>query len=271
MEYRLLLFACIAVTASVFPCAVYGQDRPELMVLGTAHLDNPGRDVINVEIEDVLSERRQAEIEALIDELAEFKPTHIAVEVLSRYQEDLNERYASYRRGEYDLTQNEADQIGLRLAAKLGHDQIYAVDWNDNPPGDIEADYNWYSYGLENGFEATINRITDPELAREYYVELGSQTMSEWLKQLNHPELLAAAHKVYFEIAMIGHGDDLIGANWVGTWYARNLKIFSRLAKITENPTDRVLVIYGQGHAYLLRQFANESEVFNLVNVDTVL
>ncbi len=270
-ESRLLLLVFWILATAFSSSAVYGQDRAELLVLGVVHFSNPGRDSINFEIDDILSAKRQAEISALVDELAEFKPTHIAVEVLSRQQDDLDERYARYRAGEYELTRDESDQIGLRLAAKLGHDQVYAVDWNDNPPGDIEADYDWHSYGLANGFEATIDQITDPEAAKKFYFELGSQTVSAWLKQLNNPDALEASHRVYFDIAMIGQGEELLGANWVGTWYARNLKIFSRLVKMTESPKDRVLVIYGQGHAYLLRQFAREYEAFSLVDVDSVL
>ncbi len=217
-ESRLFLLMFWVLATAFFSSAVYGQDRAELLVLGVVHFSNPGRDSINFEIDDILSAQRQAEVLALVDKLAEFEPTHIAVEVLSRQQNDLNERYARYRAGDYELTRDESDQIGLRLAAKLGHDQVYAVDWNDNPPGDIEADYDWHSYGLANGFEATIDQITDPEAAREFYFELGSQTVSAWLKQLNNPDALAASHRVYFDIAMIGQGEELIGANWVGTW-----------------------------------------------------
>ena len=57
------------------------------------------------------------------------------MEVLSRNQNDLNERYARYREGDYELGRDESDQIGLRLTAKLGHEQVNAVDRNDNPPG----------------------------------------------------------------------------------------------------------------------------------------
>jgi hypothetical protein len=61
------------------------------------------------------------------------------------------------------------------------------------------------------------------------------------------------------------------GAAWVGTWHARNLRIFTNLVRLTSNPQDRVLVIYGFGHAYPLRQFASESNAFRLVDVDQVL
>lgn len=270
-EFRLQFCMLWMIAAVSAPFGAQAQERPELLVLGVAHFNNPGRDAMNLEIEDVFSERRQVEIDSLVEKLARFKPTHIAVEVLGRNQEALDKRYSDYRAGEYTLTRNEADQIGLRLAARLGHDQVYAVDWNGNPPGDIESDYDWHRYGLANGFETAIDKITDPEAAKEYFIELKDQTMSEWLKQLNEPEALKASHKVYFDISMIGNGEELIGANWVGTWYARNLKIFSRLVKIADRPTDRVLVIYGQAHAYLLQQFAKEYEAFQLVSVESIL
>ena len=71
------------------PSPTYGQDRPDLLILAVALFNNPGRDSINIEVDDIFSAQRQAEIEALVDKLAEFKLTHIAVEVLSRNQDDL--------------------------------------------------------------------------------------------------------------------------------------------------------------------------------------
>lgn len=256
---------------SVLPFAVHAQEQPQLLVVGTAHFQHAGRDMINMEVEDVLSTRRQAEIEELINKLVAFNPTHIAVEVQGNNQTDLDERYTAYRDGDYTLTRNEIDQIGLRLAAALGHDRIYAVDWNGNPPGDIETDYDWYTYGQANGFEEAVRNITDPVAAQEYFTELKDQNITEWFIQLNDPDALAASHKVYFDIAMIGEGDHLIGANWVGTWYARNLKIFSRLVQIADGPEDRILVLYGQAHAYLLQQFAREYGAFEVVGLDSVL
>lgn len=44
-----------------------------------------------------------------------------------------------------------------------------------------------------------------------------------------------------------------------------------RCALLTDRPQDRILAIYGAGHAYLLRQFATESGAFRLVDVDEVL
>jgi len=58
--------------------------------------------------------------------------------------------------------------------------------------------------------------------------------------------------------------DDLYpGADWVQYWYGRNLKIFVNLTRITE-PGDRILLIIGAGHVWLVQQFAKESGYYIL-------
>lgn len=256
---------------TTLPSLSVAQDKPTLMVLASAHFNNPGRDTINIDVDDVMTEMRQAEIESVVEQLMAFNPTHIAVEVSGARQAGLDERYENYLEGRNELGRGEDDQLGLRLAAKLGHDRVYGVDWNGNPPGDIEADYDWVSYAQANGHEAELAAITAPERTSSFYVELKEQSIGTWLKQLNHPDALLKSHQVYFDIAMVGDGDQLLGANWVGTWYARNLKIYSRLVDMAQSPEDRVLVIYGQGHAYLLQQFARESGAFTLESVSDYL
>ena len=218
------------------PSLAVAQDKPTLMVLASAHFNNPGRDTINIDVDDVLTDKRQAEIESVVEQLMAFRPTHIAIEMSEAQQAGLDQRYEDYRAGRYELSRGEDDQLGLRLAARLGHDRVYGVDWNGNPPGDMEADYDWVSYAQANGHEAKLASITDPERASGFYVELQEQSIGTWLRQLNQPDALQASHQSYFDIAMIGDGDQLPGANWVGTWYARNLKIFSRLVKMAQNP-----------------------------------
>jgi AcrR family transcriptional regulator len=93
--------------------------RPTLLVLGTGHLNNPGRDVVNIKVDDILADARQAQILAIVEQLTAFRPTHVAVEWSLSEQGDLDKRYREYRGGDYPLSRNEVDQLGLRLAAKL--------------------------------------------------------------------------------------------------------------------------------------------------------
>lgn len=121
--------ATLAVAGSLRGPAPSAQDvpkRPEVLVLGVYHMANPGHDIFNLQADDVLAPKRQQEIAELAAVLAKFKPTKIGIE--SEDQGKLDERYAKYLSGEYVLTANENDQIGLRLAKELGHPRIYAVD-----------------------------------------------------------------------------------------------------------------------------------------------
>ena len=54
--------------------------RAEVLVLGVYHMANPGRDVFNMQADDVLAPKRQAEIAQLMEVLKKFQPTKIAIE-----------------------------------------------------------------------------------------------------------------------------------------------------------------------------------------------
>jgi hypothetical protein len=245
------------------------DQRPTLLVLGTGHFDNPGQDVVNTKVDDVLAPTRQAEIAAVVEQLASYRPTHIAVEWPTKKQAALDARYRDYRDGKYQLGRGEEEQLGLRLAAKLHLTRVYAVDWNEEPPGKDE-DYDWVAYGQSHGQKAQVTALLDPKGVLGV-VPLSTQSIGKWLLQLNASRTLAASHRNYFDWAAIGDAEHQPGANWVGQWYARNLRIFTNLVRATEGPQDRMLVVYGQGHAYLLRQFAVESGAFSVVDVDSVL
>jgi len=54
--------------------------RAEVLVLGTYHMANPGRDIFNTQADDVLAPKRQAEIAQLLEVLKKFQPTKVAIE-----------------------------------------------------------------------------------------------------------------------------------------------------------------------------------------------
>jgi hypothetical protein len=243
------------------------EDRPKMLILGTPHFDNPGQDIVNQKVEDVLAPERQREIEAVVERLAAFRPTHVAIEWKASAQEGLDQRYADYRAGRYQLSRDERDQIGLRLAARLGLERVHAVDWNGTPPGE-EADYDFYAYAqrheLAESFDAA-KAAKQAELDRESE-RMRCTNVAAWLRNLNTPETLRENHGPYFDIALVGDAENNPGAASVGAWYGRNLRIFANLVRLAERPENRVIVIYGAGHAPLLTQFAQESGAFELVD-----
>lgn len=97
--------------------------------MGTAHLENNYRDYLNVQFDDIRSPRRQQEIVHCVDQLTRFRPTKVAVEILSEQGRDLNDDHRRYRAGTFALTANEIHQLGFRTAVAAGHEQIHAIIW----------------------------------------------------------------------------------------------------------------------------------------------
>lgn len=69
-------------------------DTASLLIVGSYHMANPGRDVFNVQAEDVLADRRQRELREVVDHevvdhLKRFAPTKVALELATDYERNL--------------------------------------------------------------------------------------------------------------------------------------------------------------------------------------
>ncbi len=245
------------------PLCAQPAEKPQLLILGAPHFANPGRDVANSEIEDVRTASRQAELERLVERLAEFRPTRVAVEVDESRQALMDERYAAYLEGTYEISTNETYQIGFRLAALLGLDRVYAVDWSEPPPGGWDP-YNYAERASEVGLQERYNEFVANIQHRiaEESAAFPCTTISQWLRKFNDPVRELIDHQSYYEVARIGDA----GAAWVGHWHTRNLHISQNIEDLAIGSGERVLVVYGAGHNYLLKRQAEESDAFEVVN-----
>ncbi|MEE2525160.1 DUF5694 domain-containing protein [Hyphobacterium sp. HN65] len=256
------LFAAIFL-AALLPFAGFAQDnRPQVMVLGTFHFTGGGSDYVNSEVDNYFSDQRQAEIAALVDMLAEFQPTRIVVELRPEGEDRFNETYRQYLAGEHQLTVNERQQIGMRLAAQLGHPRLYAADYASG----MDFDAMMAAAG-ENGQTHLTDRL--PVLmgeiqAMDARLNAPDVSVAQRIRAYNTPELLAD-HNVYLTLAQMGSVDNPAGANEMTNWWGRNLHIFAQIAQITQ-PGDRVLVIYGSGHKFLLDQFFQDAAEFEWID-----
>lgn len=246
----------------------FSGNRPALLVVGTPHFDNPARDIANIRVENVLTPQRQSEIVAVVERLARFRPNHVAVEWNAADQAKLDKRYADYRAGRYTLTADERDQLGLRLAAKLGLSQVDAVDFMGEPPGK-DADYNFVGWMKAHGRSAewTAFQKSAQDQADVFAARQRCSAVGDWLRYFADPAAARANEAPYYTIARFGDLRDNPGANWVGQWHARNLRIYANLARVAGRPGDRTVVIFGAGHAPLLRANASESGTFAVADV----
>jgi hypothetical protein len=238
--------------------------KPALVVLGTYHMGTPGNNVVNGKVDDVTSPERQKQIVELVEKLKEFKPTKIVVECDLEDDAKTKEIYERYLSGSYQLSKNETNQIGFRLAKAVGHKKVYCVDWSDFWD---DPTINYEKYAAKDAeldsFLKGVYRNLKKEVDAEHE-QLFTLPVIDQLILLNQPERIENAHKIYFDLMRIGRGKEYIGANYVSWWYRRNLTILDNIIRLTDSPTDRVLVIYGSGHLKLLTQFAKESDFYNV-------
>lgn len=232
--------------------------RPEVLVIGTYHMANPGHDIFNMQADDVLAPKRQAEMAQLMELLKRFRPTKVAVES-DAGSERIPKRYADYLAGKYQLTANEIDQIGLRLAKELGHKAVHAVDADGDFPYQRLLNYAKGS-GREKELQAIMSVFGDNVKAQGQY--LASHTIVETLLYMNTDERAAQEVGQYYRMARIGENQDWAGADLVADWFRRNIRIYSNVMKLVDSPNERVLVIYGSGHlGWLQQDFASNPDI----------
>jgi hypothetical protein len=259
-----LILSTFAVNAQIGIVDRDARVKPTLVILGTYHMGTPGNNVVNPKVNDVTAPERQKQIGELLEKLKKFKPTKIVVEIDIEDDAKTQEIYEKYLSGNYQLTKNETNQIGFRLAKELGHKKVYCVDWSEfwNDPA-----INYEKYAAKDAeldsFLKGVYRNLKEEVDAEFE-KLLPLTITDQLVLLNQPERMEKAHKIYFDLMRIGRGKEYAGAGYVSWWYRRNMVILDNIIRLTDSLNDRILIIYGEGHNKLLTQFAKESGFYNV-------
>lgn len=243
------------------------RPHAEIMVLGCFHFDSKSN-VINPELSDIQSERFQTELEAIVDSLAKWKPTKIMIEKTPERQSEIDERFAAYQAGALDLRNDEAEQIGFRLAARLELSAPRAVDYRNmfDFPGLMEA----IDSTNQNELGAFIAAKLEDQRREGQNPAEAERTIVARLIERNDPDRVATEHSIYLDLAEAGNEYDPKGAEVVGAWWTRNVHIYANIARAAESG-DRILVIYGSGHAHMLRSFIKDASRFSLVEPNPYL
>jgi len=238
----------------------------QVMVLGTYHFANPGRDAVKTRLRVTMSATRQEEIAELVKRLSAFRPTKIAVESQPQNAAKLNGNLAAYRAKTYELGANEIEQVGFRLAAQGQIDTLLLID------NRLDLDFNRLMGFMQS---------KEPDRAQKFGMQIqqiGAKfenwdsrfSVSALLAIHNNPTFIKQSHQFYVSLCDTTDGTDYPGADILGDWYKRNARIYGNLRKgIVKG--DRVLVIYGSGHAKILRELIQDSGDLELVEASKYL
>lgn len=261
MFAKSVVLVCALFAAS----AVSAQEKPtQVMIVGTFHLDNPGKDVFNVQVDDVMTKKRQAEIADVATSLARFNPTEVMVEWPAA---TTDEQYASYRADKLPPSRNEVVQLGFRLAKLQKLERVHGIDVGGEFPFDAVKEYA-SSHDMQPRLDAALAGASKEVQNLSQRVRDGS--IGSVLRYMNSPTRALENHGFYVDMLRYGDGDTQPGAKLAAAWYARNLAICARLLQSLPEG-GRAVVFYGEGHAYLLRQCVIEAPGVELVEANDYL
>jgi hypothetical protein len=229
-----------------------------VMVVGTYHFGNPGKDLHNARAVDVQTPVRQAELQAIANGLSRFAPTVVAIEW---YADAARDGYAAYLKGAA-VSSNEGAQLGFRLAAGLGLQQVVGIDVDGDFPFDPLN-----TWANENGMAERLAE-SQRQLAaktREMTELQQAHSIGGVLKWANSPAFLRQFNAIYGDLLRYGRGGVQPGAALNTAWAARNYGICARLVQALK-PGDRAVVFYGLGHVSFLRRCIEEVPGLELVD-----
>lgn len=250
----------------------YSKNRAQVLVVGTFHFNYPGLDEIKTKETDkidVLKEPKKSEITELVEYIKKFKPTKIAIEAHSGY--GWNDKFKEYKKGEHRNKRGERYQLAMRIATDFDIDTLYTVDAR-SLSSDLHKQDSTFYQSLTNKIDWDLE---DPywNIAEKYFdyreKQMKHTNVLEIFKSMNSRE----GHNTNFGLYLTGSfasGDGQGADYFTMWWYNRNARIFANIVNITESPEDRILVIFGNGHAALLRQFFEASPQYDFIEFDSL-
>lgn len=272
MLNRLLTLLISSTSCFITATAAAAPPPPavEVMILGSHHFASPGLDTHNIRTDSVLTPARQAQLADVAQALvSKFKPTQVMVEMEGTGPDLTVDSFKRFTPALLASDPNEIVQLGFRIAHLA---RLPAVQGIDVQPKAGEPDYYPYdvmqAQAAKLGQTEVLKRANAPlaAWAANFETMQKSGTMAQLLMHANSAATLRTVSQPYFEFLALGDGDaQQAGAELDARWYLRNAKIFGKLIPLTK-PGDRVLVVYGFGHAYWLRHFASEMPGYKLVD-----
>lgn len=257
--------------------ATLNAQEVEVMTLGTFHFAFYNKDIDTIDKADqidVLDPVWQSEIIDIVERISKFNPTVIAIESDLKNQSRTDSLYHEYVSGNYTLRRTESEQIGFRLAKRLGLKTLYCT----NAWGTLPADADSVLYGSDSTARQQFMDYFyhSPDSLKMYNKEYVFKTkgiLTE-LQEMNSDDHIKKDLGNYLISVFKYQTEDnpYFGVDFTtGWWFNRNLRIFRNIQQITVTPTDRILVIYGAGHLNILNILFDASPEYKLVKANDYL
>ncbi|WP_196886033.1 DUF5694 domain-containing protein [Aureivirga sp. CE67] len=215
---------------------------------------------------DENDEKNVKEVHEIAKKIADFKPTIILVEDLSKHDSVMNVNFENYKKDPSlrFKNPNEIELLAFEVGRLAGVEKIYGIDH--------KMGYN-YMIGTE------IENKIDPEMHDNYYknpfgfyatdLNFDSKNipLMEKFKRGNTEEYLDFLITVNADmLTHVGTEDSFEGADEAAILYKRNLRMYSNMNRIPITKEDRVFVLMGGSHTAFFRDFLSRSPKYKMVD-----
>jgi len=234
-------------------------DEVQVMLLGTYAFPGNAFDAVKESPDDMLSLRRQEELQELAARLADWAPQQVAVDWPFALNDTTAARYRRYAAGASTSSRNEGAQVGFRVARRLGHADVLGFGQPWTARSDSADALFRRRPDLRQRVDSTIRaRQREADSLAGWRRDA---TVTEQLRALNSDGALHGGHSA----ALFGgflealDGDNGGGADVISDWYARNARMAQNLTRLVQPGTRRVLALVHADHVPALRSILDES------------
>ena len=257
------------------PSKYFPDPKTKVLVVGSFHFDYPNQDAHKTEKSDqvdVLEPKTAAEVTELISYIKKFKPTKIAIEAWPDWK--ANEKLKEYKDGKYRDQRDERYQLAMRIATELKINELYSIDANSVLDDFTEKFGKTDSLYFKNMLK-DYDFLNDDRISQQYNTFIKNterknfKSILDMFKYMNSKEYHQYEYGAYLtgDFKLREHdGADLLALYW----YNRNLRMFRKIQEIPKNSEDRILVIVGNGHATVFRQFFTISPEYDYVEFSSL-
>lgn len=169
-----------------------------------------------------------------------------------------------------DSRHNESFLIAASLAARLGHERLYAMD--DHTADAQVTDEEGYNAAITKAWDNPANKRrkqTEDALRKQIDTPEG---MLALYRGLNAPGMAKIVFDSDFGAALQDPSPRRFGRGYVGYWETRNLRMASNIREVMhERPGIRVLVVVGASHKGYLEAYLNQMHDARIVDAALLL
>lgn len=274
----LILFVSCSENKSVeknFSTETQNQFKMDVLLLGTFHFANfnpeNNGDILNINVPNVLTDENQKELEKITKVISEFKPDKIFLEYPYSKQNQLDSAYTIFEVIDYSQAKRtEIIQLGFRIAKRLKHKKVYAMDYRTDFP------YDSLINQMEKAKQFHLIEKDSIELERiekfENEMFASNKLLSEILFYNNDQENRKSDINWYLSVANQGGSkDNFVGAYLASEWYRRNLYMYSIIQKTIEKNDKKIMILAGASHIGMFKDFIDKNPEWKTTELKDIM